>query len=462
MDSNLYRPGAGKLPPLLVGRDRLVRDWVLRLNEVGATGRAAAEDLLLTGPRGVGKTCAVTVLGDRAREQGFEVINLQAVRDERTLVTSLIRQADAAVAGDRGPWTRAKLALERFAGLQLGVGGLSAGISLHSPGGATSAARDPESLAAALAALAREARADDRAGRGGVMVTVDEIQVGDAGEVALLAAMLHRLNVDYPDAAVVFAGTGLPHTMQRLSEVGVTHPDRLFVETRIPLQLEEADARMAILGPAHDVGAEWQPAAVDAVLDASNRYPAHLQYFAQAVWRAAPGPVVAEHTARAAVPEAAEQLTMRSLEPRWDALSDREAELVTAISVNGGRASAAQLESTLKREQRSWSRVRQSLIEAGDIYAPRRGVLEITVPALGRYALHQYPELRRGATTPDRLVALDDMRALTRAQNSIGANGVADVLSETASGERASGELAQRRESPSRDSEAQRGDGPRR
>lgn len=33
MDSNLYRPGAGKLPPLLVGRDRLVRDWVLRLNE---------------------------------------------------------------------------------------------------------------------------------------------------------------------------------------------------------------------------------------------------------------------------------------------------------------------------------------------------------------------------------------------------------------------------------------------
>lgn len=124
---------AGKLPPLLVGRDRLVRDWVLRLNEVGATGRAAAEDVLLTGPRGVGKTCAVTVLGDRARERGYEVINLQAVRDERTLVTSLIRQADAAVAGGRGPWTRAKQALERFAGLHLGVGGLRRVPSLTVP-----------------------------------------------------------------------------------------------------------------------------------------------------------------------------------------------------------------------------------------------------------------------------------------------------------------------------------------
>lgn len=412
MDSNIYRPGAGKLPPLLVGRDRLVGDWVLRLHEVGGGGRAAAEDLLLTGPRGVGKTCALTVLADRARERGFEVINLQAVRGERTLVSSLVRQADAAVAAGRGPWTRSKQALERFSGVQLGIGGLSAGVSLNSPDAAPSAARDPESLAGALAELAREAKVDDQSGSGGVMVTVDEIQVGDAGEVALLSAMLHRLNVDHPNSTVVFAGTGLPHTMQRLVEVGVTHPDRLFVETRIPLQLEEADARLAILEPAHAAGSDWERAALDAVLEASNRYPAHLQFFAQAVWRQARGPTVDLAAARSAIPEAAEQLTMRSLEPRWDALSDREAELVAAIAINGGRASAPQLSATLDRDQRSWSRVRQSLIEAGDVYAPRRGVLEITVPALGRYALHEYPELQR--RSPDRLVAIEEMRARTQ------------------------------------------------
>jgi hypothetical protein len=408
MDSNIYRPGAGKLPPLLVGRDRLVRDWVLRLHEVGSGGRAVAEDLLLTGPRGVGKTCALTVLADHARQRGFEVINLQAVRDERTLVSSLVRQADAAVAAGRGPWTRAKQALERFSGVQLGVGGLSAGISITSPDSPPSAARDPESLAGALAELAREAQAGEQTGRGGVMVTVDEIQVGDAGEVALLAAMLHRLNVDHPGATVVFAGTGLPHTMGRLVEVGVTHPDRLFVETRIPLRLEEADARLAILEPAHNAGADWEPAALDAVLEASNRYPAHLQYFAQAVWRQARGPLVDLAAARAAIPKAVDQLTMRSLEPRWDVLSEREAELVAAIAINGGRATAQQLTVTLDREQRSWSRVRQSLIEAGDIYAPRRGVLEITVPALARYALHEYPDLQRRSR--ERLVALEQMQ----------------------------------------------------
>lgn len=412
VDSNVYRPGAGKLPPLLVGRDRLIGDWLLRLHEVGSGGRSAAEDLLLTGPRGVGKTCALTVLAERARERGFEVINLQAVRDERTLVSSLVRQADAAVAAGRGPWTRATQALERFSGVQLGVGGLSAGISLNSTDAAPTAARDPESLASALAELARQARAGEASGRGGVMVTVDEIQVGDPGEVALLAATLHRLNVDHPDSTVVFAGTGLPHTLKRLVEVGVTHPDRLFVETRIPLRLEEADARLAILEPAHAAGADWEPAAIDAVLEASNRYPAHLQYFAQAVWRLAPGPTVDLAAAQAAIPDAAEQLTMRSLEPRWDALSDREAELVAAIAISGGRASAPQLAAILDRDQRSWSRARQSLIEAGDVYAPRRGVLEITVPALAVYALREYPELQR--RSPGRLVAIEQMRARTQ------------------------------------------------
>ena len=415
MDSNVYRPGAGKVPPLLVGRDQLVRDWTLQLHAAAAGGgRAAAEDLLLTGPRGVGKTCALTVLADQARSLSYEVINLQAVRDEPTLVASLIRQADAAIAEGRGPWKRAKKAFERFAGLQLGAGGFSAGVSLHPASATTGAARDPESLAGALAALSQAAR-DEASGRqaaagtrGGVMLTIDEIQVGNAREVALIAAVLQRLNVDHPDAVVVFAGTGLPHTMTRLTEAGVTHPDRLFVETRIPLQLEEADARLALLEPARLAGGGWEPAAVDAVLEASNRYPAHLQYFAQAVWRHAPGPVVDVASATAAIPPAAEQLTMRTLEPRWDALSEREAELVTAIAANGGRATAQELAVILGREQRSWSRVRQNLIETGDIHSPRRGVLEITMPALARYALHEYPDLQ--GRSSERLVPLADMR----------------------------------------------------
>lgn len=93
--------------------------------------------------------------------------------------------------------------------------------------------------------------------------------------------------------------------------------------------------------------------------------------------------------ARTAIPEAAEH----------DALTG--APLGRALAARGAAA-------TLNREQRSWSRVRQSLIEAGDMYAARRGVLEITVPALARYSLHEYLDLQR--LSRERLAALEQMR----------------------------------------------------
>ena len=39
---------------------------------------------------------------------------------------------------------------------------------------------------------------------------------------ALLAAALQRLNADYPQATVLFAGSGLPHMPEVLRAAGVT------------------------------------------------------------------------------------------------------------------------------------------------------------------------------------------------------------------------------------------------
>lgn len=78
---------------------------------------------------------------------------------------------------------------------------------------------------------------------GGLLVTVDEVQVASASDLALVAATLHRLNVDHPAANVLSAGTGLPFTPEVLRAAGVTHPDRLFFIENVPLTLDEDDAR---------------------------------------------------------------------------------------------------------------------------------------------------------------------------------------------------------------------------
>lgn len=125
---------------------------------------------------------------------------------------------------------------------------------------------------------------------GGLLVTVDEVQVASASDLALVAATLHRLNVDHPAANVLSAGTGLPFTPEVLRAAGVTHPDRLFFIENVPLTLDEDDARYAIVEPAREVGVAWDPEAVERLVQVSNGYPAHVQLFADGAWAAAIGP----------------------------------------------------------------------------------------------------------------------------------------------------------------------------
>lgn len=408
MDSSIYTPGAGHSPPVLAGRDQLLRSWQLMLNDTSAVGRVRALDLILIGPRGVGKTATVTAFGTAAAAQGFEVVNLQAVRGQQTLVDSLLHRAQSRIQSGAGPWTRARKAFERVAGVGLGVAGFNAELSTHARENDVQP-KDPTSLAEALATLSREVRRDHD--RGGVMVTVDEMQVAHPDDLALLAATLHRLNVDHPEAVVVFAGTGLPHTPDTLRKAGVTHPDRLFMVEHLPLTLSAEDSALALVLPAQRVGISWHPDAVDAVIRASNGYPAHLQLFAHAVWQEAPGPDRVEPIdVQRAIPGAAQQIGLRTLGPRWERMPDRQMEYLAALAVNGGATTSRELATTLGRSQQASSTVREALIDEGDIYSPRRGHIRMAVPLFAPYILTEYENARRDSARPNSMLSLDALR----------------------------------------------------
>lgn len=424
MDLSPYTPGAGHVPPVLAGRDELLRDWQLVLNDIVAGGRVRAQDMILAGPRGVGKTVTVSAFAELAKDQGFEVVNLQAVSGHAGLVEALLQRARTRLAEEAGPWQRARKAFERVGGVNLSVAGFGGGISTHKQDQAAPGL-DAVTLADALATLAAEVRKD--AHSGGLLVTVDELQVASAPDLALLAATLHRLNVDHPSAAVLFAGTGLPFTPDALRKAGVTHPDRLFVLESIPLTLEHDDARYAVVEPARQAGVVWTPEAAAAVVEASNGYPAHLQMFAHATWTAATGPdQITLADAETALPQVAAQLERRTLGPRWDRISDRQMEFLAALALHGGRASTAAIAATLGRTQQELSWLREELIEEGDIYAPKRGQLAMAVPLFNRYVLSHYERTRPEAATA--LLSLEEMIANAGLNASAIGNGDPDVL----------------------------------
>lgn len=406
MERSVYTPGAGTLPPVLAGRDVLLHRMALVLNDVAAIGRPRAQDLILVGPRGVGKTVTLTTYGQVAAGNGFEVVNLQAVAGHAGLVESLVQRAATRIEKESGPWRRARRAFDRIAAISVGVAGLSAGISTHTRG-SSSARLDPGTLAEALVDLAVEVRRDRP--QGGVLITVDEMQVAAPGDLALLAATLHRLNVDHPSAAVLFAGTGLPHTPGALKAAGVTHPDRLFVLEQLPVALEPADATYAVVEPARRVGVGWHPQAAAAVVTASNGYPAHLQLFAHAAWTQAPGPHTIEpEDVQRALPQAEDEISRRTLGPRWEAMPDRQMEYLAALALHGGRAASSAIAHTLGRSLQELSSVRDDLIREGDIYSPQRGHVALAVPIFGPFILRHYEQARTHAEIE--LLSLQAMR----------------------------------------------------
>ena len=68
MSSNPFKPTAGKMPPILIGRQDIIDDFEEALeNGAGAPGRL----MLIIGQRGYGKTVMLTELRRLANEAGW-------------------------------------------------------------------------------------------------------------------------------------------------------------------------------------------------------------------------------------------------------------------------------------------------------------------------------------------------------------------------------------------------------
>ena len=86
---NPFHPSFGVSPPLLVGRDQLLDEFVEALEDgPGSSGRAT----LYTGARGSGKTVMLNAVEDRARAMGWLLVSETASPGFVGRVTPLLRK----------------------------------------------------------------------------------------------------------------------------------------------------------------------------------------------------------------------------------------------------------------------------------------------------------------------------------------------------------------------------------
>lgn len=267
---NPFKPTAGKMPPILIGRQSIIDDFKEGLeNGAGAPGRL----MLITGQRGYGKTVMLTELGRVAKDAGWEVISETASEGMcDRLASALVRPG-------------MKL---RGVSVQPSIG--VSGILNASLGGASFSV---DQVALTLREVVNQRLAKMPRGKG-IVFTIDEAQAASMADmVALTTTIQHVIrDEDMRDVSdsdkhgVAFVFAALPSLMDELLHERVLTFLRRSVQHDLGL-VAYPDVRSAYIEVVREGGLAIDSEVAELAAEASDGYPYMIQLVGYYMWRAA-------------------------------------------------------------------------------------------------------------------------------------------------------------------------------
>ena len=357
---NPFKPTAGAEPPILIGRDDVVLAFEEGLdNGCGAPGRL----MRISGPRGSGKTVLLNDLGDRARDAGWKVVDVSAGSD---FLSDLFHE----------------LAPQRE------LSGAKVSLNLPFASGEVSLVQDEPSLRD-LIRKASESSA-------GLLVTVDEVQDAELGQMQTMAHAVQHLIREGKDVAFVFAG--LPMGVADLiNGKAMTFLRRALSEELGAINIQEVSLSLgdSFRGTGMDVSKD----VLSELAEATGGYPYLIQLVGYYVWQRArihhdDNPVVTSQDVSEGVSIAMSRFHEAVHEPAISGLSSTAVDYLLAMARDPGPSSAKDLAARLGRSTKSLSSVRRQLIQRQVIEPVRRGYVDFAIPFMGEYLLENEEEIR--------------------------------------------------------------------
>jgi hypothetical protein len=387
--ANPYAPGAGAPPPELAGRDALIEQVRIATQRI-RIGRQA-KSVLLVGLRGVGKTVLLDRMRQDAEAAGMETIRIEAP-EGRSLPAMLAPQLRLALlrlsrrdkAKDLA--SRGLRALAGFAkSLKLKYADLEVGIDLDPEPGLADNGDLESDLQALLEAAARAAQADGTA----LVLFIDELQYVPEEQLASLVTALHRCAQQ--QVPVVLVGAGLPSLPGQMGRAK-SYAERLFAFPFIG-PLDTTAARDAIEVPAAALGVRFEPAATEAILQATEGYPYFLQEWGKHAWDVAKGSPITLADVEAAAKVAVAALDESFFRVRFDRLTLAEKRYLRAMAALGpGPHRSGDVADMLGRKVTAMGPIRAQLIDKGMVWSPNHGDTAFTVPMFDAYLRRILPD----------------------------------------------------------------------
>ncbi|MGC2636373.1 MAG: ATP-binding protein [Acidobacteriaceae bacterium] len=386
---NPFAPGAGTQPPELAGRDSIlnVASTMLRRIRAGRPSRS----LILVGLRGVGKTVLLNRIRELAEEAAYQCILIEAHEEKslpsllvpplRRILLQLDRAANISEKTKRGLRVLRSFMSRFQARLKLAdVGEIELGVAAEQGVADTG---DLEVDLTDLFVAVAEAAADRHQY---VCLLVDEIQYFAQSEMSALIIALHQ--VSQRALPLVLVGAGLPLILG-LAGRSKSYAERLFEFPGVG-PLKETEARRALQSPVQAQGVMFTDEALRRIIGRTQGYPYFLQQWGYEAWNIAASSPITEDNVAEATSVAIQKLDESFFRVRFDRLTRREKEYLSAmVSVGGDQQRSGDIAEALGVKVQSVAPLRSSLIRKGMIYSPSHGDTSFTVPLFDGFLKRQ-------------------------------------------------------------------------
>ena len=372
MAANPFKPTAGKMPPILIGRQGIIEDFAEGIdNGAGAPGRL----MLVTGQRGYGKTVMLTELGRVAEARGWDVISETASEGLcGRLIESLAKGG------------------VRLRGLSLAPTVSLPGVTASLGGASFSASEQgPLTLRDAI-----EARLRKLAPGRGIAFTIDEAQAASMEDMVALATALQHVirDEDMRDVSdeekhgVAFVFAALPSLMDELLH------ERVLTFLRRSMQRDLGnvpipDVRLAYIESVTESGKTIDDATAFEAARQSVGYPYMIQLVGYYMWRSAEARssrVIEIEDVNRGVTDALWAFDDAVCAPLFDGLTTAQRAFAGAMAADYPEPARTSDIGARVRRSSSWvSKYRASLIKEQVIEPAGYGMVRFAVPHLGDY-----------------------------------------------------------------------------
>ncbi|MDE0498880.1 MAG: ATP-binding protein [Acidimicrobiaceae bacterium] len=347
--ANPFVPTFGAPPPLLAGRDDILRRFDAALD----TGPTHPDyTLLITGDRGTGKTALLNALEDRCAQRGW--LSITAAAASEPLSSRIVSEATRLTASlqERPRRTRVR-----------SVSALGVGVQLDDAAATGVADGSSASLLSTLERLAEELQ---EAGSG-LLITVDELHDATRDDVRDVASAV-QIVTRRRQRPVAFAAAALALIEDtHLADVNMTFLQRC-ARARLGA-LSPDDARTAIIGPITDASSDIDDDALSEAVAAALGYPYMIQLIGFHAWdtreRSAASISVAD--VRAAIIEANDAMVDQVANPIWNRLSTMDRRFLVAMLDDEESSSLSDVAERLDRDLQYTRVYRRRLVSSGAI-----------------------------------------------------------------------------------------------